>query len=193
MNKNFLGALAAIGVFGLLAPYSSMGGHVSQISQAKNPEITTADDFDTLANHLTELKDKRVKIAGQKIRVEETDEGLFVVAEFLPYPNDDLHFTDSAIGIPKPTKGKGRFTFLYPGKKNVTDPILTWQGNRFILLGDIKGHKKVPITLSGRSINVPYFEAHCVRVWKTGGDEVSSDPDDLYAAFPPLARTYCFD
>jgi hypothetical protein len=182
--------VAVTGLVGIFAPLATMG---APISNAPNPEITNADDFDNLATHVEQNLGKRVKIAGQKIRVEETPEGLFVVAEFLPYPNDDLHFTDSAIGKPKPTKARGRFTFLYPGKKNVTDPILTWKGNRFILLGDIKGQKQVPVTLTGKKLSVPYFVAHCVRVWKTGGSEVGSAPDDLFGAYPPLARTFCFD
>ena len=141
MIKKFMVALGAAGLLATLASSPTIG---APISNAPNPEITNADDFDNLATSVEENMGKRVKIAGQKIRVEESEEGLFVVAEFLPYPSDDLHFTDSAIGQPKPTKGRGRFTFLYPGKKNVTDPILTWKGQPIHSFGRYQGAQESP-------------------------------------------------
>lgn len=190
MNKHFI---AALGLAGIIVACASNTITASPISIDNNPAISNAEEFDNLATSVDQHLGKRIKIAGKKIRVEEISEGLLVIAEFLPYPMDDLHFSDAAAGEPKPSKGRGRFTFLYPGKKNVTDPILTWKGNKFILLGDIKGQKKVPITLSGKSISVPYIVANCVRVWKTGGSEVPHSPDTEFTAYPPLARTYCFD
>ena len=157
-----------------------------------NPEITTPEQFDQLATAVDDMNGKRVKIAGQSIRTEEIDEGLFVTARWLPFPSDDLHFSETP---PSQTPSsqqskKRRFTFLYPGAKNV-DPSLTWQGNKFILLGDLKGKKSIPVTLSGKSAFVPHFVANCVRVWKTGGSEVPNSPDTEFTAYPPLARTFC--
>ena len=186
--------MIALGITGFIGIFSGCTTPPTTFPTTANPEITTTEDFDNLSSTVNELKDKRVKIAGKSIRTEENDKGLLVVAEWLPYPSDDLHFSDtphSHTASSKPTR-KRRFTFLYPGAKNV-DPSLTWKGNKFILIGDIKGQKKVPVTLTGRSASLPHLVASCVRVWKTGGSEVGDAPDDLYAAYPPLARTFCVD
>jgi hypothetical protein len=184
--------MVALGITVLIGTFAGCTTPPTTFPQTENPEITTVEDFDNLATSVNELKDKRIKIAGQSVRVEENDEGLLVFAEWLPYPSDDLHFTETPQSQPnlsKPTK-KRRFTFLYPGAKNV-DPSLTWKGNKFILLADIKGQKKIPVTLAGRSASVPHFEANCIRVWKTGGSEIGHAPDSQLSAYPPLARTFC--
>ena len=87
-----------------------------------NPEITTPEEFDLMASTLNDLKDKRVKIAGKSIRTEEIDAGLLVVAEWLPYPSDDLHFTETpqSKSTSSMQKKKRRFTFLYPGRRMLT-------------------------------------------------------------------------
>ncbi len=190
MHKEFL---VVLGITGILGAFSACATTTTFPTTA-NPEITTPEDFDHLASTVIDLKDKRVKIAGKSIRTEEINKGLLVVAEWLPYPSDDLHFTEtpqSQTMSSKPIK-KRRFTFLYPGAKNV-DPSLTWKGNKFILIGDIQGQKKVPITLTGKSAFVPHLVASCVRVWKTGGSEVPDSPDTEFTAYPPLARTFCVD
>ena len=184
----------AMGITALIVIVSGCTTPPTTFPTTDNPEITTTDDFDNLASSENDLKDKRVKIAGKSIRTEEIDKGLFVVAEWLPYPSDDLHFPDppnSRVTSSKHTE-KRRFTFLYPGAKNV-DPSLTWKGNKFILIGDVKGEKKVAITLTGKSASVPHLVASCIRVWKTGGSAVSHSPDTEFTAYPPLARTFCVD
>ena len=190
MNKKSLAALSFAGLIGMALPYTSSA---SPISMDYNPAISNAQEFDNLATSVDEHNGERIKIAGQIIRAEETEEGVLVTAEFLPYPMDDLHFTDTAEGQPKPSKGKGRFSILYPTKKKVKNPEFIWKGNKFILLGDVNGKRKVPITLTGRSISVPHIVANCVRVWVTGGSEVSASPDTEFTAYPPLARTFCVD
>ncbi len=190
MYKKFMAALSIAGLLGTFAGCTT----VTTFPQTANPEITTAEDFDNLSTTVNDLKDKRVKIAGKSIRVEENEEGLLVIAEWLPYPSDDLHFTETPDSQPTPSKKvrRRRFTFLYPGAKNV-DPSLTWRGNKFILLADIKGEKTIPISLTGKSASVPHLVARCVRVWKTGGSQIGDAPDSQLSAYPPLARTFCVD
>jgi len=190
MYKKFMAALSLAGLLGTFAACTT----VTTFPQTANPEITTAEDFDNLSTTVNDLKDKRVKIAGKSIRVEENDEGLLVIAEWLPYPSDDLHFTETPDSQPTPSKKvrRRRFTFLYPGAKNV-DPSLTWRGNKFILLADIKGDKMIPTSLTGKSASVPHLVARCVRVWKTGGSQIGDAPDSQLSAYPPLARTFCVD
>ena len=191
MHKIFLVAASILGIVGTSAGCTTPS---TTFPKTANPEIATIEDYDNLASSVDELKDKRIKIAGKSIRTEEVDKGLFVVAEWLPYPSDDLHFSESPqsqTASPKQTRTR-RFTFLYPGVKNV-DPSLTWKGNKFILIGDINGQKKVPVTLSGKMVSVPHLVASCVRVWKTGGSEVPHSPDTEFTAYPPLARTFCVD
>ena len=192
MNRQLLAALFITGI--LIALSGCAPKTTTSFPQTTNPEITTTEDFDLMASTVNDLKDKRIKIAGKSIRTEEIDKGLLVVAEWLPYPSDDLHFSEPSISQTSSSKKKKkrRFTFLYPGAKNV-DPSLTWKGNKFILIGDVKGQKKVPVTLTGQSVPVPYFVASCVRVWKTGGSEVPHSPDTEFTAYPPLARTFCID
>ena len=190
MHKNIMMAFSFIGA---LSAWSSCT-HVPSFPQTDNPEVTTADDFDMIAAEADTMKGKTIKIAGKKVRVEKKDDGLFVIAEWLPFPTDDLHFTDappSEAGAAKKSGGR-RFTFLFPGAKE-TDPAVTWRGNKFILLADIQGTKMTPTSLTGRTTSAPYLVAHCIRVWKTGGSEVPHAPDTEFTAYPPLARTYCVD
>ncbi|MDX1411277.1 MAG: hypothetical protein R3351_03905, partial [Nitrospirales bacterium] len=168
MHKKLLVALGISGIFVTFVGCTTTPP--TTFPQTANPEITTTEDYDILASTVNELLDKRIKIAGKSIRTKEIDEGLMVFAEWLPYPSDDLHFSDPPQTLTASSKSvkKRRFSFLYPGAKNV-DPTLTWQGNKFILIGDIKGQKKITITLTGKMASVPHLVASCVRVWKTGG------------------------
>ena len=191
MNNQFKTAVGLVGLLGTLAGCTTTS---TTFPQTDNPEISTAGDFDNLATNVSSFKDKRVKIAGKSVRVEQKNEGLLVIAEWLPYPSDDLHFTEtpsSQASSPGKIRGR-RFTFLYPGAKNV-DPSLTWRGNKFILLADIKGETTTPVSLTGKPETVPHLVAHCVRVWKTGGSKVPNSPDTEFTAYPPLARTFCVD
>ena len=190
MYKQFMPALSIAGLLWALPACTT----ITTFPQTENPEIATLEDFNNLTAAVNDHKDKTIKIAGKSIRVEENEDGLLVIAEWLPYPSDDLHFSDEPKSQPTTSKKTGghRFTFLYPGAKNV-DPSLTWRGNKFILLADVKGEKMTPTSLTGRSAQVPYLVAHCVRVWKTGGSQVPHAPDTEFTAYPPLARTYCVD
>ena len=190
MHKQLIMALGVVGLIGL----SQGCTHAPSFPQTDNPEITTAEDFDMMVTDANNLKGKTIKIAGKKVRVEKKDDGLIVIAEWLPFPTDDLHFTDTPPSQTDAAKKPGgrRFTFLYPGAKG-TDPSLTWKGNKFILLADIQGKKMTPTSLTGRTTSVPYLVARCIRVWKTGGSEIPHAPDTEFTAYPPLARTYCVD
>ena len=131
---------------------------VTTFPQTENPEITTVEDFNNLSAAVNDHKDKTIKIAGKSIRVEENEDGLLVIAEWLPYPSDDLHFSEEPKSQPATSKKTGghRFTFLYPGAKNV-DPSLTWKGNKFILLADVKGTKDDSNFLNGKIGPGPLF------------------------------------
>lgn len=193
MYKQFMAALVIAGLFGGLSACVAPG---TQFPQTENPEIETAEQFDTMAASINNLKDKRIKIAGEKIRFDETDDGLLVTAKWLPYPSDDLHFSESPASRQQAEKeaGSRRFTFIFPvAKDKSVDPLVTWRGNKFILLADISGVKSVPTSLTGKLSSVPHLVGHCIRVWKTGGSKVSHSPDTEFTAFPPMARTYCAD
>jgi hypothetical protein len=184
----------ALSIAGLLVASSACTGVIRPtFPTTDHPRIKTAEDFDSLAATVNDLKDETIRIAGKKVRVEEKEEGLFVVAEWLPYPRDDMHFTEFPGSQPTMKKAGGRrFTFLYPRAEQVS-ALAKWRGNQFILLANIKGQKQIPVSLTGRLASVPYLEAQCMRVWKTGGSQIGYAPDSDLGAYPPIARTYCLD
>ena len=194
MYKQFIVALGMAGLLGAISACVTPG---SQFPQTENPEIQTAAQFDDMVNSIDELKNKRIKIAGEKVRFEDTDDGLLITAKWLPFPSDDLHFSETHESRIQSEKeaGRRRFTFIFPAAKNKDiDPLVKWRGNKFILLGDINGVKSVPTSLTGKSSSVPHLVGNCIRVWKTGGSKVSShSPDTEFTAYPPMARTYCID
>ena len=115
------------------------------------------------------------------------------IAEWLPFPSDDLHFTETPGSQPITKRPGGRrFTFLYPEKAQVST-LAKWRGNQFIILADIKGEKKIPISLTGQTASVPYLVAQCMRVWKTGGSQIGYAPDSDLSPYPPFSRTYCVE
>ena len=190
MHKHIVMIFSIVGAL----TFGSGCTHAPSFPQTDNPEVTTAEDFDMIVKEANSLKGKTIKIAGKKVRVEKQDDGLLVIAEWLPFPTDDLHFTDvppSQAGVVKKARGR-RFTFLFPGTKEANS-MTTWRGNKFILLADIQGEKMTPTSLTGRTASVPYLVARCIRVWKTGGSEIPHSPDTEFTAYPPLARTYCVD
>ena len=141
----------ALGVTGILC-FTHACTQVQTFPYTEGSAIDTTEEFEKLATDVQDFKGESIKLAGQVRRVEENDEGLLVIADWLPYPKDDLHFTEdwqSAKTSSKKVRGH-RFTFLYPGAKNV-DPSITWKGNKFIILGDITGKKDIPTSLTGQS------------------------------------------
>ncbi len=146
--------------------------------------IPTKAELEALSSDPEQFRSERVRLAGRIVRAERTEKGIVILAQWLPYPKDD----DSLGGPTDPAEP--RYYLQYSG--SIDDDGLQ-QGNEFLLLATLSGTKHM-VPLIGSPRDVPLFNARCIRVWKTGGEDLAgfTSMDPLDHRYPPqLAQTYC--
>ncbi|MCA9497866.1 MAG: Slp family lipoprotein [Nitrospira sp.] len=144
--------------------------------------LKSKSEFGVLAAQPDAFQGRAIKLAGRMIGVEDTADGSIVRAEWLPYPNNEFE---------GPTERRGtnsnHFAFFYPGQ-------LDWEGrlpgNKFLVVGVMEGTKPM-VTEVGLSRNVPYLQARCLHVWKTGGMEIDYHQPNVDLGYPVMKETYC--
>ena len=127
------------------------------------------------------FKDRLAQAGGRIIAIEQTSNGSLITAEELP-------LTQSATEVVETAKPTGWFVFFYKG---FIDPLGLQQGNKFILVGLVKGTQNVAI--NGVQRLAPYVVARCVHVWKTGRYAISDYPNVPGGYYPLEQQTYCLD
>ena len=127
------------------------------------------------------FKDHLAQAGGRIIAIEQTSDGTLITAEELP-------LTQAATEVVETTKPTGWFVFLYKGH---IDPPGLQQGNKFIMVGLVKGTQKV--TINGTQRLAPYVVARCVHVWKTGRYAITDFPNLPGGYYPLEHQTYCLD
>lgn len=139
-------------------------------------------EFGVLTAQPDVFQGRAIKLAGRMIGVEDTAEGSIVRAEWLPYPNNEFEGPTE-----REVKNPGHFAFFYPGQ-------LDWEGklpgNKFLVVGVMEGTKPM-FTTVGLSRNVPYLQARCLHVWKTGGSEIDYHQPNVDLGYPVMKETYC--
>lgn len=145
--------------------------------------LKDSNEFGVLAAKPDTYQGRAIRLAGRMVSVETNDQGTTIVAEWLPFPEAGQY------GPAPVEKSEGeRFTVHYPGK---LDPMGSWHGNKFLVAGAMKGTRNM-VTVDGRSKAVPFVDAWCLHVWKTGGSDLSDTaPDVEQTGFPPVQQTYC--
>ena len=149
------------------------------------PPIDTPAKLVALVSNAERFRGQDVKVAGRLVRGELDENGITILADWLPYPEDTYS------GPIQTADGTGlRFFLLYPG---AIDSMGLWQGNEFLARASTAGVREL-IGLQATSQPLPVLRAQCLHVWKTGASDLSEfvgmDPlDDRYA--PPLQETYC--
>lgn len=126
---------------------------------------------------------RAVKLAGRVVGVETTENGTLIVAEWLPYPKKGQYGPGT-----NDFTSRDRFTLLYPG---VINPWSSWQGNRFVMTGEIEGTQDMVASFTGASKSVPYMVARCIHVWEVGDNTWWDQPDTEPGGYPYLQQTYC--
>lgn len=166
---------ATVGYFLFLSGCAATSPFPMNDSQA----LKSDSEFGSLTAQPDVFKGRAIKLAGRMVGVESTDEGTFVTAEWLPYPEAEY------LGPYKTTEGSPeRFVIFYPGKLDSKGQLY---GNKFLVYGKNEGKP-----LGERaSASVPYITARCLHVWKTGLDRLDTRPDTEYTQYDE--ETYCAD
>lgn len=174
--------ITVIGVAAVLALTLGCSG-VATFPDNGAAAVSSGSEFGVLVAKPDTYQGRAIRLAGRIVDVETTDRGTMIIAEWLPFPVPGQNGPGMLSG-----KEPGRFTLLYAGK---LDPMSTMYGNKFVVAGAVKGTKDM-ITWQGTSESVPYVEARCLHVWKSGAGEVADNvPDTEASGFPALEQTYC--
>ena len=140
-------------------------------------------EFGVLTAQPDVYQGRAIRLAGRMVGVETTNQGTIVVAEWLPYPNNEYEGPDDS-GM----KPQGRFAVFYPGKLGAEGSL---HGNKFLAIGKMEG-KQAMGSLGGPSRNLPYMTARCLHVWKTGDAVIETTiPDVENTGYPVTEETYC--
>ena len=157
------------------------------------PAIISSYDFDRISNNLEGYQGMNIKLAGRIIDTSSTTEGAIILATWFPYlPHFDLED-----GPPDTAARHGRhFVFLFPGfsgdpfaKGPDYDPLMAWEGNKFVMEGSIQGRRTMIINIEGDEQTMLFVRAQCIHVWETGKSEPSDQPDSQWPG--QIARTFC--
>ena len=176
--KSILGGLISAGVFLIF-----QGCSTAPLFPNYTSEEVQKEQFGVLIAEPDVYRGRAVKVAGRVVGVESTEKGTLIIAEWLPYPQKgqygpgDNEFT-----------GQNRFTLLYPG---AIDPWSSWQGNRFIMTGEIEGTQNMVASFTGATREVPYMVARCIHVWEVGDNLWWNQPDTDPSGYPYLQQTFC--
>ena len=175
----------------LLIPYSACV-EIQTFPDNGSPAIYEAKEFFILSDHPEQYKGQPVRIAGRMVGIEEQDQGLLIIAEWLAFPKNpnlrpERSYTEEHI---KEDNKKLRFFVFYSG---TIESDFLWQGNEFLAIGETKGTQEL-INVVGTSHVVPYIETRCLHVWQTGSADLFEYTTAGPLTFrypPPLERTYC--
>lgn len=155
--------------------------------------VRTATQFDALVQQAGRGERMQIKLAGRVVRVEVTDQGAVVLANWLPFPR---HTSLESAPSDSQAAGGREFVFLFPGKigdpftpNGVYDPAAGWEGNRFLMEGALAGIKTMTVEALGEEKSLLYVTVRCIHVWETGESELASQPDSQWAG--SVARTFC--
>ena len=176
--KSILWGLAITGTFLIFQGCST--GPVFPNNSSKEVQ---KEEFGVFIAKPEVYRGRAVKLAGRIVGVENTEKGTLIFAEWLPYPKEG-QYGPSANDI----TGENRFTLLYPG---TIDKGSSWQGNRFVMTGEIKGTKDVVASFTGASKAVPHMVARCIHLWEVGDNIWWTQPDTDPGGYPYLQQTYC--
>ena len=191
--KNFKPFLSSLIIFSLPLGCISSSTTEPVFPEDQTPAIISANDFDRIWDNLDGYKNKTVKIAGRIVDTSSTPEGAVILATWIPYvPHFDLED-----GPPDTAPELSRnFAFLFPGiagdpfaKGPDYDPLVAWEGNKFVLEGTVKGSRKMLLSVVGEEKTMLFIKAQCIHVWETGESEATSQPDSQWAG--QIARTFC--
>jgi len=157
------------------------------------PAIISTTDFDRIWDNLDGYKGMTVKLAGRIVDTTSTRDGAVILATWLPYVS---HF-NLEDGPPDTEAGHSRhFAFLFPGiagdpfaKGPDYDPLVAWEGNKFVLEGTVKGSRTMVLNVVGEEKTMLLVSTRCIHVWETGESEPSDQPDSQWAG--QIARTFC--
>ena len=127
------------------------------------------EEFGVLVAEPDVYRGRAVKLAGRVVGVESTDKGTLIIAEWLPYPTQGAYGPET-----NDISGQNRFKLLYPGD---LDPWSSWQGNRFVMTGEIEGTQDMVSSFTGVSKPVPYMVARCIHMWEVGDNTWWVQPD----------------
>ena len=150
-----------------------------------SPAIDTRAEIDALVSRAEPFRGKPVMVAGRLVRAELDENGITILADWLPYPEDTYSGP-----IQEADEPGLRLYLLYPG---AIDELGLWQGNEFLAKATPAGVRDLT-TLQGISQPIPLLRVECLHVWKTGASDLAEfvwmDPiDQRYP--PPLQETYC--
>ena len=154
-------------------------------SDDKVPAVRSPSEFDQVLSDSASNKGQAIKLAGRVDRIESTDEGYKVTANWLPYP--PARRIDQG---PKDVQMKEsrRFLIFFRGKVK-SRPFYLVRGNRFVMEGTIGGTQRAVVDIFGTQSDLLYVHADCVRVWETGIAGGGTEPDSQYP--DAVARTFC--
>ncbi len=148
--------------------------------------VVTTTQFDNLRMHVADHLQETTLLAGAVMNIDETAEGYLVLAEWLPYPQDQPEEG------PQPLDSDDHRYFLFQLAAKPEKEFETVHGNTFLLEGTVAGTRSKAVYLFGVRENLLYVNAQCVHLWETGEDTLSSSPGD--AEYPPTRhRTICVE
>lgn len=176
--KSILWGFAIAGCFLIFQGCSS-----APLFPTNSSDEVQKEEFGVFVAQPDVYRGRAVKLAGRVVRVESTEKGTLIIAEWLPYPQKGQYGPGA-----NETTGQNRFKLLYPG---VIDPWSSWQGNRFVMTGEIEGTQEMVSSFTGVSKPVPYMVARCIHVWEVGDNTWWVQPDTEPGGYPYLQHTYC--
>ena len=191
--RNFIGFFEL--VFFLTLPWGcvAVSGDDPVFPDDQVPAIMSPVDFDRIWDNLEGYKGMTFKLAGRIIDTQSIDEGALILAAWVPYIS---HF-NLEDGPPDTAALHSRhFAFLFPGitgdpfvKGPDYDPLVAWEGNKFVMEGTLIGSRTMVLDALGEEKSMPLIRTQCIHVWETGKSEPSDQPDEQWAG--QIARTFC--
>ena len=176
--KYMLSGLAVAGFFLIF-----QGCTTGPMFPTNSSNAVQKEEFGVLVAQPDVYRGRAVKLAGRVVGVEPTDNGTLIIAEWLPYPKKGAYGPEA-----NEFTGQYRFKLLYPGD---IDSWSSWQGNRFVMTGEINGTQDMVSSFTGVSKPVPYMVARCIHVWEVGDNTWWVQPDTEPGGYPYLQHTYC--
>ncbi len=141
------------------------------------------EEFGAVVAQPDVYRGRAVRLAGRIVRVEKTEKGTEILADWLPFPAKGQYGPGS-----NKFDRQGRFSVLYP------EPIhrwSSWQGNRFTMTGHLEGTVEMIDSFTGTTATIPAMVARCLHLWETGDNLWGDQPDNDFSGYPYRKQTYC--
>jgi len=187
MRKGIL-VLSVVGLMGLQNGCAPHPGSDLLFPQGNGEKIvTTSSQFDEMAGNFEKYLGHETMLAGAVMSIDQTDEGYFVLAKWLPYPKTQA---DKGPTVSQ-SDGDRHFLIRFVGKRKKV--FYTTRGNLFLLEGNVEGTKKALVNIFGNEESLLYVNAKCVHVWETGAEDKIglNETDNEYGE--TRERTLCAD